>query len=104
MAIILRKYAILFLVSCRAGERRYQAYPSGSVANATERTFRAPLARLGAWRKHATARVCGVFLSEIERTDCMSTDGSTLTTRKLPSTLIGSYLSWYIACFHTGNS
>jgi hypothetical protein len=34
----------------------------------------------------------------------MSTDGSTLTTRKLPSTLIGSYLSWYIACFHTGNS
>ncbi len=34
----------------------------------------------------------------------MSTDGSTLTTRKLPNTLTGSYLSWYIACFHTGNS
>jgi len=34
----------------------------------------------------------------------MSTDGSTLTTRKLHNTLTGSYLSWYIACFHTGNS
>jgi len=104
LAIILRKYAILFLVSCKAREYRHQACRSGYLANATERTCRAPLARPDAWRKHATAHVCGVLLSEIERTGCMSTDGSTLTTRKLPSTLIGSYLSWYIACFHTGNS
>jgi len=34
----------------------------------------------------------------------MSTDGSSLATRKLFSTLIGSYLSWYIACLHAGNS
>lgn len=34
----------------------------------------------------------------------MSTDGSTLTTRKTCDPVIGSYLLWYIACFHTGNS
>ncbi len=34
----------------------------------------------------------------------MCTDGSAIATRKTCNDLMGSYLSWYIACFHTGNS
>jgi hypothetical protein len=34
----------------------------------------------------------------------MSTDGSARDMRCARGTLVGTYLSWYIACFQTGDS
>jgi len=34
----------------------------------------------------------------------MSTDGSAIAIRVTRGTLAGTYLSWYIGCFQTGDS
>lgn len=34
----------------------------------------------------------------------MSTDGSPREMKGLRGTLVGTYLSWYIACFQSGDS
>lgn len=34
----------------------------------------------------------------------MSTDGSPRIMRPARGTLVGTYLSWYIACFQSGDS
>ncbi|WIG61046.1 MAG: hypothetical protein OJF49_003794 [Ktedonobacterales bacterium] len=34
----------------------------------------------------------------------MSTDGSATTLHFARGTLVGTYLSWYIACFQSGDS
>lgn len=69
----------------------------------SDRTVRAPLAGQPLAEACEPRMFRGCFCRSLKGR-CMSTDGCGLAIRKPHNNLLGSYLSWYIACFHTGNS